>query len=331
MRFRFTAAFLMFLLVAGFASAQVVETVLTPDSTVYTIDASRSVAQLELSRRRGDVRETLIVPTTGDEAIESQARLAFDVSGGTLYVLWHRASEGIDEIRLASLNDADEWSDAHVIAHGADVRRAGLQMVLTHAREEGDEADTTLIHAGWWSIGTDLAPEYALIAFERGRHLSTEVIDLRTLTEARLAHDATEREETGEAVHPPLVMARAVNAVDIVFGADQTTALTRVSIEPKRISSEARMWRPSGRSTQRTGPANLISHGAAPVQAFVSHDRIVLYTPDAKFRYSIFDNGQWTPIRMIELDETVTSDHLLRELHRTVEEGAPLETKPQSE
>jgi hypothetical protein len=331
MNFRRAAAVFTLLAAATFASAQgSVRTVLLPDSTLYTID-SKASGQLELSRRRGDVRDTLIVPDTEDDAIESQAQLAFDAATNSVYVMWQHSGDGVDEIRLVSLNATDEWSTETVVANGAQAHRAGLQMVLTHARETGDESDTTLIHAAWWSVGAELVPEYALVAFEYGQYLSAEILDLQTFVTRTTSLAAAEREETGEAEHPPLVMARSGHAIDVVFGADHTTAVTRVHIEPKRISAEARIWRPSGRSTQQTGPAKLVAHSSAPVQAFVSGERVVLYTPDSQFRYSVFANGEWTPVRMIELDENLTSEHLLEELRRTVDENVPLETKPQSE
>ncbi|MFL6246762.1 MAG: hypothetical protein ACJ74H_12100 [Thermoanaerobaculia bacterium] len=329
---RITAVFVALLLVASFASAQdTMQAVLRPDSTVFAIDASKPAAQLEMSRRRGETNETLIVPTTDDDAIESDARLVFDAATGTVFVLWHRSAEGVDEICLASLNANDEWSDVHVVASGADAHRAGLQVILTHAREEGDQTETTLIHATWWSIGEELTPEYALVAFENGQLLSTDVADLRTFTskDGYAAHEATEPEDTGDAAYPPLAMSRAGKSVDVLFGGEQTTAVTRVRVEPKRVSSEARIWRPSGKTTQRTPPGRLTSLSTAPVQAFVSGDRIVLYTPDAQFRYSVFDGAKWTPVRMIELDENLTSEHLLQQLHRSVEEATTLAPKAQ--
>jgi hypothetical protein len=314
------------LLLASLARAEEVQTALAPDGTLYAVAKSEG-SRLELSRRRGDARETLVVPGTDDEAIESQARLAYDTAAGTLFVLWHRAAEGVDEIRLASL-DADGWTEAPVVASGADARRAALQLVLTHARGEGDEADSTLLHLAWWSIGTRVVPEYALVAYENGQHLSTELLDLEAVADAP---EAMDYEETGKAEHPPLAMARRGSGVDVVFGRDHSTAITRVRVEARRIAGNARPWRPGGRSLQSTGAARLISNGSAPVQAMVGGDRVVLYTPDEKFRYLIFAAGQWTPIRMIELDENVTTEDLLQELRRTLDENAPLETKPQSE
>lgn len=328
---RITAVFVALLLAASFASAQdSVQTALRPDSTVYAIDGSKSSAQLEVSRRRGEIRDTLVVPTTDDEALESDARLAFDVASGTVFVMWHRSAEGIDEIRMAALNAADEWSNVHLVAGGDSAHRAGLQMVLSRAREQGDEADTTLIHAAWWSAGEQLTPEYALIAFEEGAHLSTEITDLRSFSkddETSALRAVIEAEDTGAVVHPPLAMVRAGKFIDVLFGGEQTTAVTRVRVEPKRISSEARIWRPSGKTFQRTPPGRLTSNSTSPVRAFLSGDRIVLFTPDAKFRYSVFDNGVWTPIRMIELDEKLTSEHLLQQLRRSVEEATTLTPK----
>lgn len=321
---RLTAVFIALLLVASFASAQdTMQAVLRPDSTVFAIDASKPAAQLEMSRRRGETNETLIVPTTDDDAIESDARLALDAATGSVFVLWHRSAEGVDEICLAVLNAKDEWSGVYVVASGADERRAGLQVILTHAREEGDESETTLIHATWWSAGEELTPQFAMVAFEDGQHLSTEVTDLRTFatTDGSAVREATEAEEMGDAAHPPLAMSRAGKYIDVLFGEEETTAVTRVRLEPKRVSSEARIWRPSGKSVQRTPPARIVPLSTGPVQAFVSGERIVLFTPDAKFRYSVFENGEWTPVRMIELDENLTSEHLIQQLRRSVEEA----------
>jgi hypothetical protein len=327
---RLTVVLVALLLAATFASAQeMVHRALRPDGTVYSLDASRPTAQLEVSRRRGEIRDTLLVPSTDDEAIESDAKLVFDSVTGSVFVVWHRSAEDLDEIRLVSLDTNEEWSKVHVVATSERVRRAGLQVILTHAREEDDESDTTLVHAAWWSIGTELTPEYALIAFESSMHLSTEIDNLRTFTkDATVASLATvEDEDTGEAAYPPLAMNASGKYMDVIYGGVRTTAVTRVRIEPTRISSEARIWRPSGKALQHTPPARLTSLSAAPVQAFLNGDRFVLYTPDAKFRYSVYDDGVWTPIRTIELDENLTSQHVLEQLRHTVEESTKLTPK----
>jgi hypothetical protein len=329
MKRRLTALLVALLLVASFASAQeTVYRVLRADGTVYSIDASKATGQLEVKRRRGEIRDTLLVPSTDDEAVESDARLVLDSATGSVFVVWHSSAEDLDEIRLAVLDSNDEWSKVHLVASSDRVRRAGLQVILTHARVEGDESDTTLLHAAWWSIGTEMTPEYALVAFESNLHLSTEVDNLRTFTKdvtvASLA--IVEDEDTGEVAHPPLAMNAAGKFIDILHGDVRTTTVTRVRVEPTRVSSEARIWRPSGKALQHTPPARLTSLGATPVQAFLNGDRFVLYTPDVKFRYSVYDDGVWTPIRTIELDENLTSQHVLEQLRRSVEEAMKLDT-----
>jgi len=307
------------------------QTVLAPDSTLYAID-SKPASQLAVSRRRAEERELLPVPGTDDDAVESQAQIVYDRLNDVLYVAWHRAAENVDEILLASVSPDGAWSDVQVLASGGDVQRAGLQLTLTRAREQGDDHDTTLMHAAWWSLGAEAAPEYAVIAFEGLQHLSTETASLEALAGAEMRIAEVE-EEVGRAEHPPLVLARAgrTSAVDAVFGSDRTTGVTRVRIVSSRISGEARIWRPSGRSQQRTGPTRLIPNGSAPVQAFVAGDRIVLYAPDEKFRFVVQDGEQWMPVRTIGLDERLSGERLLEALRRSVEEDLKTAPTPDSE
>jgi hypothetical protein len=312
-------------LLAGSLFAAEVDSVLTSDSTFWTVSVPAESAHLELTRRNGELRSAIVVPTTDDDAIESDARLAWDRRSNTLFVMWERAAEGVNETKLAALLDDGTWSEPMVIAADG-ARRAGLQLVMTSIHEE--DADTTFLHAAWWKLsGEDVEVEYALLAFDGGTLLSTDVSTLNA-TE----HSTFAVEDTGAPVHPPLAMVRDKDGVEVIFGERDTTAVNRVNLQPNRIEANARMWRP-GRSVAgtRTPSSRLASNDGKPVQSFAVNGRIVLYTPDAMSRYSIFDNGEWTPVRMIKLDENLTSEHLLQELHRAVETNAPLETTPDSE
>lgn len=328
-----TAAFALLLTASAYAGE--IQTVLAQDSTLFTIDGGADHSWLELSRRYADVTEGLIVPGTDEGvyegALESDARLLWDGPTSTLYVIWHSASETSDAIMLASLKD-DVWSQPVAIAEGASVRRFGLQVALTRGALEQPETETesapayaTLIHAAWWSMGAQSAAEYALVAFEDGMHVSTDVASLEELAAVRTAA-GVETEDVGAPLHPPLAMARAENGVDVVFGAERSTRVTRVRLEPRRVQGDARIWKPSGRTGADTGRARMISANSAPVQAFISKGRIVLYDATTqRFRYVVLENGQWTPERMIQLDDRLTSDKLLRELQRTVEEQAAID------
>lgn len=325
MKTRVLTALAVLTLLASSLFAGEGDNVLTSDSTLWTVSVPADTTRLELTRRNGEVRIAIPVPTTDDEALETDPRLAWDRRSGTLFVMWDRASEGMNETRLAALNADGTWSAPMVIGAGG-AKRAGLQLVMTSlheaATEEGRAAlDTTFLHAAWWNAnGNDVQLEYALLAFDGGTHLST---DVSTLSVPEHVAAAAEPEDTGNAIHPPLAMVRAKDGgVEVLFGERDTTAVNRVNLTPRRVEANARIWRP-GRSAAgpRTPSSRMASENSKPVQAFTSNGRIVLYTPDAKFRYSIFDNGEWTPVRMIKLDETLTSEHLIEQLRRAVEEA----------
>lgn len=317
MNARFTAVALA-LLLAGMAGAQDVQTVLTPDSTLFTVAAGNNV--LEVTRRNGDTRETRAIPGTEDPAVETHPRLAYDTKNDMLFVVWHRASDDGDAIVLSSLNAKNEWSEPMIVASGAGTR-AGLQLVLSQVRgTDFEEPDSTLLNLAWWTLGGTSTPEFAMVAFENRKHVSTYVDNLIELANIKETEGQTEVEDTGDVVHPPLTMTKTEAGVDVVFGRDYSTALTRLRVEPRRVGGNARMWRPVGRSGQSIAPARLVAADSDPVQAFISKGRVVLYTPDARFRFIVFDNGKWMPIRMIELDESLTSEELVQQLRRTVDE-----------
>lgn len=311
-------------LLGAFSASAALETVLTSNSVAYTIDGSVDTPRLQLLRRTSDTIVAVPVPTTEDEAMDGDARLLWDPSSTTLFVVWTRRGNRGDEIRMARLDAKGEWAEPITVASSAGVRRAGLQIVLTRAETDGEgSAKATLIHAAWWTLH-ESAPlaEYALVAFEAGEHVSTEVSAIDDLAPPPPMDDDSE-ENTGIALHPPMTMARAGSGVDVVYGRSDSTAVRRVSISPSRIVSNARAWRPLGKNGGATGRPGLISSNGAPVQAFLSKGRIVLYTPDAQFRYMVWDAGQWSPLRMIKLDESLTSEELVQQLHRTVDELVP--------
>jgi hypothetical protein len=330
MRLRLTPAAVLLLLSAGILSAEPVQTVLTANSVLYTVSSSSDGASLQVTRRIGDVRTTLLVPGTDDAALDNDGQLVWDSCSDDLYVAWHRQADGNDEVRLAVLNAAGEWEQPLVVDARSDRSHLGLQMVLTHARAAEDQPEATLVHAAWWAAGVAFEPEYAIVAFEGGRHLSTAVANLQDLA-AVVDGDTSEVEDTGKPSHPPLALARDGKTVEAVFGAPLTTAVTRVRVEPRPVQGEARIWRPLGRAGAKTGPARMVADSVVPVQSFITGGRIVLYTPDSKFRFTVFEKGAWSPVRAIDVDHDLSSEQLIQELHRTVEEQAATEDGPETE
>jgi len=325
MKKRLVFALAALLLAAGTLPAAEVQPVLTPDGTVYTIAANGESHQLEVSRRKNEVRETLVVPATVNDAVETDARLLWDSATSTLFVVWHSAGEQ-DAILAATLK-GETWSAPIEVSASPARHHAGLDALLTHGRAGEEGGLATLLHAVWWDAGeSGVVGQYGLIAFEGGENVSSVVEPLDSLSGTGMS-GSDEFEEDGGAVHPPLALAYADSSVDVVYGKQASTKLTRVRIDPRRVASEARLWRPSGRTGVRTGPARLVTADSAPVQAFISKGRVVLYRPDAQFRYVVLENGVWSPERMIQLDDKLTSEQLLRELHRTVDDQGADDTQ----
>lgn len=320
------------LTLSGSAFAADLQTVLTPDSILYAIDASGADTQLTMSRRQGaDTNDSLVVPGTEDAAIDSDVRLLYDSTTSTLFVVWHKADVVQDSVLLAALDTNDRWSGPFVLSSCSSMRRVGLQTTMTRATDPDSGAQATLVHVAWWGVGSDLTAEYALVAFEGGQHASTEVAKLNELASGhKNAEGVEEYEDAGAPLHPPLAIARAEgNTVDVVFGAPNSTKITRVRVDPRRVKGDARMWKPLGRSGGRTPRSRMVTSDTAPVQAFISKGRIVLYRPDEKFRFVVFENGAWSPERMIQLDESLTSEELLHELRATVDELAATDAPAQ--
>ena len=304
------------LLSAVFVIADEHPAVLSGEGVVYIVDPSTS-SELRLIRRAGEVSTTVVVPGTEDEAIETDVKLSWDESSNSLFVVWHRTGHRLDQIVLAQLRSDGTWSEHLPLASGAGAVRPGLEVVMTRATDQGISA--TLLHAAWWQIDNETVPEYALVAFENGKFSSIITTDLKSL--AGTTHlDALGNEAMSEVTHPPLAMASSGEngSVDVVFGERDSTRLVRLTVDPK-IRADARLWRPSRGITKVTPRAGIQSASGSPVRALLAHERIVLYTPDVKFRYTIFDNVKWSPERMIQLDENLTSEQLVQELRKTIE------------
>jgi hypothetical protein len=309
------AVLVLTLLAAGAALADGHQAVLTTDGAVYTVDA-RPGSTLRLIRRVGEQRTTLIVPETQDAAIESQVKLLWDETTSSLFVMWHRSGDRIDQILLAQLRADGTWADVLPIASGGASSRLGLEAILTHAPIDGGAA--SLIHAAWWRMGTTPEAEYALVAFEKGKYVSAIVTDLKSL--AGLNADSVDLEPMDEALHPPLAMERSgASGVDVVFGSLGSTRLTRVLVDPK-VRVDARLWRPGRKGSSITPRAGIQSTSGVPLRALLHNTRIVLYAPERNFRFTMYDNVKWSPERMIQLDENLTSEQLVQELRRTIEQ-----------
>lgn len=313
------------LLLASFSLAQPAPSALTPKGVFYTVTAEGEHSRLQLSRRDGAVTTFIVVPTTDDAAIENHPRLAYDSASEALFVVWHRVSEEGDEIRLAQLAKDGTWSAPMTIDACNTAQRAGLQLEVTHGAVVEGLPAPTFVHLAWWQLGAaEQTPEYALVVFEGATFVSSTVQNLVTFAGVRQAESEEQTEVVAESLHPPLALSRELGGgdVSIVFGAVGSTALTQVRVRPKLVLAEGRLWVPSRGSSGALPRASFASTSGEPVRAFVSRGRVVLFTSDEKFRYVIYENGTWTPTRMIKLDETLTGAELLEDLRHAVDSEA---------
>lgn len=294
---------------------------LTPDGIRYAIERSPGEPQVEITRAEGGLRDRLVVPSTEDAAPETATQLAYDVFTDTLHVVWTRESEGGAEIRYATLSAAGQWTSPRNIAAGAQMY-GGLQLAITRSEHAGTTA--TLMHVAWWSVNGNLRdPEYALFAFENGAQVSASVVNLEELAalgDGVSANDF-EDEDMGQPIHPPLTMERNRDGVDLAFGSVASSAITRLTVVPRKVGPTVRIWKPVGRTRMNTPKSNLASGDTTPVQAFIREGRIALYTLGEEFRYVVLkSNNTWTTPRSVEVDEDNTAADILRDLRAAVEE-----------
>jgi hypothetical protein len=314
---RFFAALFAAALVALPALAS--GSLLTPDGIRYAIERTPELPQIEITRAEGGERARLVVPSTEDATPEKQVEIAFDTLTDTLHVVWTRQNEGGAEIRYATLSAAGHWSSPRNIAAGAQMY-GGLQLALTRSEYGGTYA--TLMHVAYWSVNGDLRdPEYALFAFENGAQTTASVVNLAELAALGDGVSASLYEDMGEPVHPPLTMERNRDGVDLAFGSVSSSAITRLTLVPRKIGPNVRIWKPVGRNISSTPKSNLVSGDSTPVQAFIRGGRVALYTLGEEFRYVVLkSNNTWTTPRAVQVDEDNTSTDLLRDLRAAVEE-----------
>jgi len=301
---------------------------LTAKGALYTIDPSPAENVVSLIRRSGEVKETIVVPASADnDVLDHRAQLEYDRTTDRLYVIWLRNTTRWASIVISSLDAEGNWSDPIVLASASPLATRGdLRTSLTRAI--AGETKTTIIHvASWVRDAGVLTGEYVLAAFERNGSFSTSVNDLNTLANVSITAQEQAGDIEANALFPPLAMAAANDGVDVVFGREQGTTITRLHITP-RLEPNARIWKPVGKTGSSMPPSKLAATSASPVKAFFSRDRIVLYTADQEFRFVIFENGEWSPVLTLTLDENLTGDALIDEIRRAIEEDLPPVDQP---
>lgn len=303
------------LFVALGATAQPVETALTPGGTLFTIEAQAEQHALALIARNGESRETIVIPATEGEALDTDAHLLYDRVSDTVFVVWRRATDAGDEIVITSRDKDGAWSDAYVLAEadGSVAERRVLRAAITHATENG--AQLSFLHAVWWDQGSTLVARYALIAYDGAERLSAFTGNLRDLLGSTRVGDSFE--PAPDDAFPLLAVNAATDGVDVVFGSmDQPTA-NRIKLIPKK-KGEARIYTPIGRSGGSMPHPRFGSESTSNAQVMMVGTRVVVYTMGEKFTFSVYDGRTWGPVRSLRLDAAMTASAVEAALRRAV-------------
>lgn len=324
MKLRLLSFAIVAALAAGSLFGQGLESVLTSGGSLYTIETVQDGTALSLTRRQGEERKPMLVPASEDAVHDADARLLFDRASETLFVVWRRESAAGDEIVMTSLRDG-AWSNELVIApaDSAAPARNGLRVTLGHG---GDENHVTFVHAVWWDRTATATARYALVAFENNEHASTFLGDLETLASTKKVN-ANER--VPEDALPLLAISPATDGADVLFGALDHPAATRVKLTPEHKQGDAKIWIPVGRSGGAVPhPRFAAASYGGNAQVMIIGSRVVVYSAAEEFHFSVFSRGEWSPVRVIPLDEAMTAREVEAELRRAVTQDQDEATAP---
>jgi hypothetical protein len=296
--------------------------VLTAKGLLYSLEKPDDEASILLMRRSADAKAIIVVPSTVDSVRDYRPQLEYDRAHDRLFVIWIRESETSCDVMMSRLESNGDWSDALVVSTTpAPAHHDELRTALTRSTGS-DGSRATLIHiASWVRDGEVLRGEYSLVAFDSESHFSTSNANFQNIDDVGSSNTIADDLEVIN-TFPALAMAPISDGVDVVFGSEKGTALTRTHITP-RLDPNARLWKPVGRTGGSMPPAHFAATSIVPVRTFFVRDRVVLYTNDKTFRFVVFEGGEWSTTQEFTLDESLTGDALLTQIRRMIEDELP--------
>jgi hypothetical protein len=334
-------------------SAQPLDALLTPDGTLFTLDAQLTSELRELYveadtvlvlRQRGALGESSeIVPASMGRGRHTSPALAYERDSGLLFVFWIRHT-GImyNELVFASRDPDGIWSEPTTFGDPFNFRN-NLRIAVTRKVSEIDEDGATItspgvtVHATWWEFnsvtGTESA-RYAMLTLDNGVVASVEYLDLsryvaddlvgEDLELARFFSEVTTSPDEREVLKQPLLFASpSQDSMLIVFGDYATHRISQIRIHPtKPPVSDGRLRVPIGRREGGSGAPKLDVAANGRIEGIYGDtDNIALYTRDGDtLHYVVLKDGEWSEPRPIALDEVVTSGAAVDALRRLLSE-----------
>lgn len=318
------------------AAASPQEALLTPDGTLFTIEAVTTTdaqtgapapSHLVLRSQRGSDIAQEIVPATLTEGSHLEPTIAYDAESKTLFVFWLRHVGIMSSQLMFACRDANgTWSPAETFGRQYDYRE-NLRIAVTRKVTEEDGSLSTTpavsVHLVWWEFNSDDASEsaqYAMLAIENGRVASRETLNLSAFVPLV---DTPAVDVDRNLLKQPLLFASPnQDSVLVVFGDLATGGVHQVRVRPTKVVANGRLRVPVGRSEgTSTGPKFLVTANSRVEGIGGTSDRLALYTRGAdKVSYVILKDGVWTEPNTIALDQQISSSAAIDALRRLVNE-----------
>jgi hypothetical protein len=328
----------------AFAQATDRDVLVTPDSTVFTIEQqipaeSSGIAAtnvLQLSIQNGSEIQRVIVPDSLTAGFHSDSALAYDTASKTLFLLWSHMPNGMSsELLLASYRDG-KWQPAVSIDYRGNSSRKNLRLGITRhvsqLQKDGTYADASalILHALWWDTNArGEEARYAMLPIENGA-LSQDSVEIHPLEEF-VSDDNTvnpvDAKFNSEILrHPAIVSTPMQDSVDVVFGDTQKNAIHKVTLHP---IAQVRIHIPVGIGGGTPGgggkPVNLIAPSSfsanwqGPITVIERGDRLIFANAtDKALSYLTYSDGTWTEVKTIALSNKLTVETALSAVDKMV-------------
>ncbi|HEX7678249.1 MAG TPA: hypothetical protein VF713_09005 [Thermoanaerobaculia bacterium] len=309
----------------AFGQAADRDVAVTPDGTVYTVEAATPPADssmvamqtLALTIQNGNDVSHLYVPDSMTSGYHFGGALAYDSDSNTLFVLWIHSDDGYSTELLLTSFHGGKWEPAVSIDNDPYRRRSNLRLGITRRvsqlQTDGSYADVPalLLHAVWWEeAGKSEAARYALLTTEKGALSSIEIHSLEEFIapadEAYNAVDSTFNKEILR--HPAIVSPPMQSSVDVVFGDNKSNSIHSVTLRP---IADARVHIPVGigggnggpKPRSLSAPPTFSADWKGPITVIERADRLVFANAsETSLNYITYANGAWTSVKSIAID-----------------------------
>ncbi|HEX8254188.1 MAG TPA: hypothetical protein VF846_13670, partial [Thermoanaerobaculia bacterium] len=253
---------------------------------------------------------------------------------GTLFVFWIQHFGFLYNQLLFCTRDNDGvWSEAKAFGSPYNYRE-NLRIAVT--RKVTDVTDNTsaralTVHATWWEFDTQSGVEsaqYRMLPIENGRVADVTALDLNEFvvrSETAATTESVDSEIDAAVLKQPILSTSAQQeSVLLVFGDATTRKFTKVRVTPSRgIAADGRLRVPVGRTEGGFGaPRFAVASTSRMEGIFGEANPAVFYTvSDSMLRYVMLSNdGTWSDVRAVTLDEKITSSAAVNALRRMLTE-----------